>query len=168
VTTGAMPQCATAPELATRPTTSVAWRAPGTGCEGRQPAAEPRHKRGTTIMNIDVLAIAGIALLLIFRLERVGKQVEAVRYELMPDARRRDELARHRGPHWTLGATCALVVVWLHLHSQAEPPELAPAATPLRLSLLDVSPPAQEVDFQLRLTTPSTFIGAETGLRGSR
>jgi hypothetical protein len=84
------------PELATRPTTSAAWRAPGTGC-GRpagQPT-EPRHKRGTT-MNIDVLAIAGIALLLIFRLERLGKQIEAVRYELMPDARRRDELAQYK------------------------------------------------------------------------
>jgi hypothetical protein len=119
-------------------------------------------------MDIDLLAIAGIALLLIFRLERLGKQIEAVRHELMPDERRRDELGRHRGPHWTLGAMCALLVVWLYLHSQAEPPELEPAAIPLRLFLLDDPPPAQEVDFQLRLTTPSARIGAETRLRASR
>jgi hypothetical protein len=119
-------------------------------------------------MDIDVLAIAGIALLLSFRLDRLSKQIEAVRHELMPDARRRDELGRHRGPHWTLGAMCALLVVWLYLHSQAEPPELEPAATLLRLSLLDDPPPAQEVDFQLRLTTPSALIGAETELRTSR
>jgi hypothetical protein len=45
-------------------------------------------------MDIDVLAIAGIALLLIFRLDRLGKQIEAVRHDLMPDERRRDELLR--------------------------------------------------------------------------
>jgi hypothetical protein len=119
-------------------------------------------------MDIDVLAIAGIALLLIFRLDRLGKQIEAVRHELMPDERRRDELVRQwsRGPHWTLWAMCALLVAWLYLHSQAEPPELEPAATPLRLSLLDDPPPAQEIDFQLRLTTALT--GTETGLRASR
>jgi hypothetical protein len=99
-------------------------------------------------MDIDVLAIAGIALLLIFRLDRLGKQIEAVQHELRPD-----ELRRDRGSHWTLGAMCALLVVWLYLHSQAEPPELEPAATPLRLSLLD-DPPPQEVDLQLRLTAP--------------
>ena len=117
-------------------------------------------------MDIDVLAIAGIALLLIFRLDRLGKQIEAVRHELMPDERRRDELVRQwsRGPHWTVWAMGALLVAWLYLHSQAEPPELEPAATPLRLSLLDDPPPAQ-VDFQLRLTTPSALIGAETGRR---
>ena len=107
-------------------------------------------------MDIDVLAIAGIALLLIFRLDRLGKQIEAVRHELMPDERRRDELVRQwsrarRAPHWTVWAMGALLVIWLYLHSQAEPPELEPAATPLRLSLLDDPPPAQEIDFQLRL-----------------
>jgi hypothetical protein len=121
-------------------------------------------------MDIDVLAIAGIALLLIFRLDRLGKQIEAVRHELMPDERRRDELVRQwsRGSHWTVWAMCALLVAWLYLHSQAEPPELEPAATPLRLSLLDDPPPAQEVDLQLRLTAPSALIGAEAGLRMSR
>jgi hypothetical protein len=107
-------------------------------------------------MDIDVLAIAGIALLLIFRLDRLGKQIEAVRHELMPDERRRDELVRQwsRGPHWTVWAMCALLVAWLYLHHlQDESPELEPAATPLRLSLLD-DPPPQEVDLQLRLTAP--------------
>jgi hypothetical protein len=90
-------------------------------------------------MDIYLLAIAGFALLLILRLDCLGKQIEAasylLRHELMPE-RRRDELGRQwtqrdRAPHWTLGAMCALLVAWLYLHSQAEPPqpELEPAAT---------------------------------------
>ena len=87
-------------------------------------------------MDIDLLAIAGIALLLIFRLERLGKQIEAVRHELMPDERRRDDLWRHRSPHWTLVAMCALLGVWLYLHSQPEQVELEPAFEPAARLLL--------------------------------
>jgi hypothetical protein len=98
--------------------------------EGRLASYRAAHKGDA--MDIDVLAIAGIALLLIFRLDRLGKQIEVIRHELMPDERRRDDLGRHRGPHWTLGAMCALLVAWLYLHSQAEQAELEPVATPLR------------------------------------
>jgi hypothetical protein len=81
-------------------------------------------------MDIDLLAIAGIALLLIFRLEHLGKQIEAARHELMPDERRRDDLWRHRSPHWTLMAMCALLGVWLYLRSQPEQAELEPEFEP--------------------------------------
>jgi hypothetical protein len=87
-------------------------------------------------MDIDLLAIAGIALLLLFRIDRLGKQIEAVRHELLPDERRRDELGRQRGPHWTLWALCAMLVVWLYLHSQADQAELEPAVTPARTGLM--------------------------------
>ena len=71
----------------------------------------------------DVLAIAGAFLLVMFGLQRLGRQLEAVSYsireELQTDQDRKDELLREwmeerdRSPHWSLVLMCWLLIAWV-------------------------------------------------------
>ena len=77
--------------------------------------------------NWDVLAIAGIALLLMYRIDLLGKQIEAVshliRDELATTQERKNELMREwdergRTPPWPVGLLWGLLIAWLLLHSR--------------------------------------------------
>jgi hypothetical protein len=81
---------------------------------------------GVTDMNSwDVLAISGALMLVMFRLERLGRQLMAVSYvireELQTDGERKDQLMREweedkkDSSHWTLGLMWGLVIAWFFL-----------------------------------------------------
>ena len=81
----------------------------------------------TDMNNWDVLAIAGAFLLVMFGLQRLGRQLEAVSYsireELHTDETRKEELLREwtnerdRNPHWTLVLMFWLLIGWFALHT---------------------------------------------------